>query len=489
MQLQTLQALIAAALTALIAFGTWLKCRHDTRGEAKGGVGAQNREVFLAGGGLSWIYIAGSITITNLGTDQLVGTNGNQMLLLAWWELAAVAGLAILTWVFLPIYYRNDCTTVTELLERKYKSIHIRATIATLFLVGNVLIYQPIMLYTGALLMKSMFGLAIPTIVLAAIFGVAGSLYTIFGGLRAAAVTDTFSGVLLLGMASLVTFLSMQAIHWDFSGIPPERLTLIGAKDSPIPWTTLLTGMIFIQMFYWSTNQTITQKAMAAPNLKEAQRGILAATGLRLLIIPPIVVIPGVVSYKLFGHLGDGAYGKVVWSVLPPWLSGIFAAAIASAVLAHFASTLNSSSTLYVCDLHEKYVNPKPNVSRLNLISCVAFVTSAILLVPIYDGADSIINLVQKLNGLTSMPVLSVFIVGLLFRNVDARAAIAGLVFGVSIYAFFSFVWAPLHYIHMMFITLWLSVGFALAVNRWVFGQTAEFTLGRSASPAALPAA
>ena len=489
MQLQTLQALIAAALTALIAFGTWLKCRHDTRGEAKGGVGAQNREVFLAGGGLSWIYIAGSITITNLGTDQLVGTNGNQMLLLAWWELAAVAGLAILTWVFLPIYYRNDCTTVTELLERKYKSIHIRATIATLFLVGNVLIYQPIMLYTGALLMKSMFGLAIPTIVLAAIFGVAGSLYTIFGGLRAAAVTDTFSGVLLLGMASLVTFLSMQAIHWDFSGIPPERLTLIGAKDSPIPWTTLLTGMIFIQMFYWSTNQTITQKAMAAPNLKEAQRGILAATGLRLLIIPPIVVIPGVVSYKLFGHLGDGAYGKVVWSVLPPWLSGIFAAAIASAVLAHFASTLNSSSTLYVCDLHEKYVNPKPNVSRLNLISCVVFVTSAILLVPIYDGADSIINLVQKLNGLTSMPVLSVFIVGLLFRNVDARAAIAGLVFGVSIYAFFSFVWAPLHYIHMMFITLWLSVGFALAVNRWVFGQTAEFTLGRSASPAALPAA
>ncbi|PTT73788.1 SLC5 family protein, partial [Pseudomonas sp. HMWF010] len=276
MHLQTTQAWIAAGLTALIGLITYLKCRGQGRG-AEGG----NREFFLAGGGLSWIFVAGSITITNLSTDQLVGMNGNQMALLAWWELSGVVGLSILAWVFLPIYYRNNCTTVTELLEKKYGHVGIRSTIATIFLVGNVVIYQPIMLYTGALMMKSMFGLEIPIIVLAAAFAVAGSLYAIFGGLRAVAVTDTYSGILLLAMCMLVVFLSLKAIGFDFSGIPPERLTMIGGNDSPIPWHTLLTGMIFIQMFYWSTNQTITQRAMAAPNLKEAQKGVFAATVIR----------------------------------------------------------------------------------------------------------------------------------------------------------------------------------------------------------------
>lgn len=474
MHLQLTQAWIAAGLTALIGLITYLKCRGQGRG-AEGG----NKEFFLAGGGLSWVFIAGSITITNLSTDQLVGMNGNQMALLAWWELSAVVGLSILAWVFLPIYYRNNCTTVTELLEKKYNHVGIRSTIATIFLVGNIFIYQPIMLYTGALMMKSMFGLDIPIIVLAGAFAVAGSLYAIFGGLRAVAVTDTYSGILLLAMCMLIVFLSLQAIGFDFSGIPAERLTMIGDNDSPIPWHTLLTGMLFIQMFYWSTNQTITQRAMAAPNLKEAQKGVFAATIVRLLIVPPMVVIPGIVSYKLFGHLGDAAYGKIVWHVLPTWMSGIFAAAIASAVLAHFASVLNSSAALYVCDIHEKYINPKPNVPRLSMWASIGFVLLSVLLVPVYDDAESIINLVQKLNGLTSMPVLSVFIVGLLFRNVDARAAIAGLVFGVALYAVFSFGWAPLHYIHMMFITLWTTVAFALVLNRWVFGKRAEFIFSR----------
>ena len=477
MQLQTTQALVALLLTALIGLATWWTCRgQGPSGEKAGG---DNKEIFLAGGGLSWFYVAGSITITNLSTEQLLGMNGNQMALLAWWELSAVVGLSILAWVFLPIYYRNNCTTVTELLERKYKNKNIRATIAMIFLVGNILIYQPIMLYTGALMMKSMFGLAVPTIALAALFGVAGSLYAIFGGLRAAAVVDTYSGVLLLGMAMLVVFLSMAAINFDFSGIPPERLTLIGGPDTPIPWPVLFTGMIFIQMFYWSTNQTITQKAMAAPSLREARKGVIAATVIRLLVIPACVVIPGIVAFKLFGKLGDATYGKIVWTVLPHWLSGVFAAAIASAVLAHFASSLNASAALYVVDLHEKYVNPKPNVKRLSLISSVIFVIAAIALVPVYDGSDSIINLVQKLNGLTSMPVLAVFIVGLLFSGVDPRAAIIGLVFGVLLYGFFSFVWAPLHYIHMMVVTLVSQVLVSLALNRWVFRGSARWVAGR----------
>jgi len=465
---QQLQITIFVLVTGLIGLATYLKCRGARTFEAK-----SNQEYFLAGRGLTWVFVAGSITLTNLSTDQLVGMNGNQMLLLVWWELAAVVGLIILATVFLPVYYRYNCTTTTELLEKRYGSPHIRAAVGSLFLLGNLFIYLPIMLYTGSLFMQSMFEVDLPIIVIAAAFAIVGAAYAILGGLRAVAVSDTYSGILLLGTGLLVVALALIAIDFDFSGIPAERLTLIGDNDSPIPWHVLLTGMLFIQIFYWSTNQTITQRAMASPTLREAQKGVFAAGGIRLLIVPPMIVLPGVVSYKLFGEVGDAAYGMVVSAVLPFWLSGIFAAAIAAAVLTSFNSVLNSSAALYVCDIHEKYIKTTPNVPRLSAFISLGFVVIALALVPVYEGADSIINLVQELNGLLSMPILSTFIVGLVFREVDARAAIVGLVFGVGLYSVFTFAWTPIHYIHLMFVTLWLCVGVALLVNRFIFGRRA----------------
>ncbi|WAJ71971.1 SLC5 family protein [Catenovulum adriaticum] len=465
-----LQLSVFLFITALIAFLTYLKCAGHGR-SAKD----SNKEYFLAGGGLSWTFIAGSITLTNLSTDQLIGMNGNQMALLAWWEFSAVFGLVILAKIFLPVYYKNGCTTTTELLEKRYKDRHIRAVIGGLFLLGNIFIFLPAVLYTGALFMQSMFGVEISLLTLAIVFAIVGSAYSIFGGLRAVAVSDTYSGVLLLSMGMLVVFLALSAINWDFSGIPKERLTLIGGDDSPLPWHVLLTGMIFIQTFYWSTNQTITQRAMAAPSLKEAQKGVFAAATLRFVIIPPMIVIPGIVSYKLFGDVGDAAYGMIVNDVLPVWLSGAFAAAIAAAVLSSFNSILNSSAALYVCDLHENYFNAKPNVAKLSGIASVVFVIIAIALVPVYARAESIINTIQELYGLLSMPILSTFIVGLLFKNVDSKAAIIAVVSGTLLYAAFVFGLddKPFHYIHMMFITLIFSVTISLFVNRFVFGKRA----------------
>jgi solute:Na+ symporter, SSS family len=432
-----------------------------------------NREFFLAGGNLTWPFVAGSITLTNLSTDQLVGMNGNQMLLLAWWELAAVAGLLMLCFVFLPIYYRNNCTTTTELLERKYGSKHLRASVSILFLLGNVFIYLPIMLYTSSLFLKTLFGADIPLLAIAAALAVVGGAYAISGGLRAVAVYDTISGVGVLAFAGAVAVLAVMAIDFDFSGIPMERLSMIGAEDSPIPFSTLFTGMIFIQMFYWSTNQTITQRAMAAPTLREGQKGVLAATLIRILIIPAIVVVPGVAAYKLLGPMGDQTYSRIVDAVLPGWLSGAFAAFMAAAVLTSYTSVLNSSVTLYVCDLHEKFLKAKPNVARLNLGISLVFMALSILLVPVYSGAVSIINLVQQLNGLLSMPILSAFILGLAFGNVDARAAMAALVFGTGLYAFFTFVWTPVHYIHLMAFTLFASIAVGLLVNAIAFRRLA----------------
>ncbi len=474
----TIQHAIFFGLTGLIAILTFLKC-HAAPKTTDTSTKAANKEVFLAGGGLSWFFVAGSITLTNLSTDQLVGMNGNQMALLAWWELAAVAGLVILAKVFLPVYYRYNCTTTTELLEKRYNDHHIRALIGTLFLLGNVFIFIPSMLYTGSLFMKSMFAVDAPIIVIAIGFAAVGSAYAIFGGLRAVAVSDAYSGILLLSLGMLVVYLALEAIEFDFSGIPRERLTLIGDNDSPIPWHVLLTGMIFIQIFYWSTNQTITQRAMASPTVREGQKGVLAAAAIRLLIVPPMIVLPGIVSYKLYGDIGDAAYGRIVGDVLPNYLSGAFAAAIAAAVLTSVNSVLNSSTTLYVCDIHEKYIGKTPDVPRLNAIITILIVVIGLVLVPFYATAESIINLIQQLYGLLSMPILSAFIVGLMFNNVDSRAAIAAVVFGVLLYGFFSFVWNPIHYIHLMFVTLIACVGAAIAISRFVFGTSPELRIGQ----------
>lgn len=479
----TTQVFIFVAITALIGFLTYIKCRAAPK-SSDHSTASDNREVFLAGGGLTWIFVAGSITLTNLSTDQLVGMNGNQMALLAWWEFAAVGGLLILAKVFLPLYYKYNCTTTTELLEKRYNDHHIRALIGTLFLLGNVFIFIPSMLYSGSLFMKSMFAVEAPIIVIAIGFAVVGASYAVFGGLRAVAVSDAYSGVLLLSLGMLVVFLALNAINFDFSGIPPERLTMIGGNDSPIPWHTLFTGMIFIQVFYWSTNQTITQRAMASPTVQEGQKGVFAAAAIRFLLVPPMIVLPGIVSYKLYGDIGDAAYGRIVGDVLPPWLSGAFAAAIAAAVLTSVNSVLNSSTALYVCDIHEKYIGKAPNVPRLNGVITLVIVIIGLLLVPIYATAESIINIVQQLYGLLSMPILSAFIVGLLFNNVDARAAIIAVVFGVAEYAYFSFVWSPIHYIHLMFVTLVSCVLVAIAVSRFMFGTRPELSFRSGAGPA-----
>lgn len=465
---ETIQLGVFFGITAIIAFATYLKCRGHARATDS------NKEYFLASGGLSWVFVAGSITLTNLSTDQLIGMNGNQMALLAWWEFAAVIGLILLAKVFLPVYYKHNCTTTTELLEKRYGDKNIRAVIAALLLFGNIFIFLPSVLYGGSLFMKSLFDTELSLMFLASCFGIVGACYAVFGGLRAVAVSDTYSGILLLGMGLLIVYLSVAAINFDFSGIPAERLTLIGSDDSPLPWHVLLTGMIFIQAFYWGTNQTITQRAMASPTLKEAQKGVFSAAAIRLLIVPPMIVIPGIVSYKLYGDIGDAAYGTLAGDILPVWLSGVFAAAIAAAVLTTFNSILNSSAALYCCDIHEKYINKDANVGKLNAIITAVFVIIALSLVPIYATAESIINLVQELFGLLSMPIFSTFVVGLLFKDVEARAAIAAVIFGTLLYAFFVFVWAPFHYIHMMCITLFSCVGLALLINRFVFGKPIE---------------
>jgi SSS family solute:Na+ symporter len=453
------QMVIFLGLTAAVALLTWWRCRgavHDP---------SASKDYFLAGGTLAWPYIAGSLLLTNISAEQIVGMNGAQVALVAWWEFGAIAGLLILAHVLVPLYYKHGCTTTPELIERRLGDAGLRAMVSVLFLLGYLCILLPVVLYTGSLFMKTMFNPDLTIFQIAVGFAVVGLAYAAFGGLRAIAISDTFNGVGLLVLGGAVTVLALAAVDFDLSGIPAERVSLLGAADSDIPWTTLLTGMVFIHVFYWGTNMVIAQRALAAGSVREAQKGLYAAAAFKL-VMPLIVVLPGLIAYKLYGDVGDSAYGRLVGDVLPPWLSGAFAAVIAGAVLSSYNSCLNSASALYACDLHIRYVNPKADVKRVGQWVAVLFTIGSLLIVPVYEHSRSIVDTLQRLNGLYSMPVLAIFITAVAFPWVKGRAARIGLAFGAVLYAVFTFAWSPLHYIHLMAITLVATLAMILAVDR-----------------------
>lgn len=459
MNVNMIQVGVFAGLTLLVALLTWWRCRRELHSSDAA------RDYFLAGGNLSWPFVAGSLLLTNISAEQIVGMNGAQKMLVAWWEFGAAAGLIVLAHVLVPLYFKHRCTTTTELLERRLGDPGIRQAVSLLFLLGYMFILLPVVLYTGAVFMKAMFALDIPIIVISAAFALGGLLYAAFGGLRAIAISDTYNGVGLLLMGTAVTLFALAAVNWDLSGVPAERWTLIGDADSDIPWHTLLTGMLFIHIFYWGTNMVIAQRALGARSLREAQKGIYAAAGFKM-VIPFIVVLPGVIAYKLYGDVGDVAYGRLVGDVLPPWLSGAFAAVITGAVLSSFNSCLNSAAALYTCDIHLPRINAHADVKRIGQRVTLVFTLAGLAMVPVFEHSRSIVDTLQRLNGLYSMPVLAAFLAAVFFSRVRAAAVKAGLVFGVLLYAFFTFVWSPLHFIHLMAITLASTLLLVLLVDR-----------------------
>ena len=460
MQTNVVQLAVFLGLTALVAVATWWRYGK----EAKAGDSAQ--DFFLAGKHLSWPFIAGSLLLTNISAEQIVGMNGAQNMLQVWWEFGAAAGLLVLAKVLVPMYYKYNCTTTTELLEKRLPNgASLRRTVSVLFLLGYMFILLPMVLYTGARFMKSMFALDWSILSIAIAFALAGLAYAALGGLRAIAISDTYMGVVLLVMGGLVTYFALERIGWDFSGIPAERLTLWGGPDSDIPWPTLLTGMVFAHIFYWGTNMLIAQRALAAKDIREAQKGIYAAAVLKFLT-PFIVILPGIIAFKLYGDIDDNAYGRLVGDVLPPWLAGAFAAAITGAVLSSYNAGLNSAAALYTVDLHLPMVNPKADGKRIGQVVQLVFMLVSLAMVPLYQNATSIIGTLQQLNGLYSMPVLASFIVAIFVRGANAKAIRIALVFGVALYAIFTFAWTPLHYLHLMFITLVATILVAVGLSR-----------------------
>jgi len=448
-------------------------------------------EYFTGGRALGWPIVAGSLLLTNLSTEQLVGLNGavfgdKALVGIAWEALAAFAMIATAL-IFLPHYLSSGFTTTPAFLEKRFDKTT-RSMVSGLFLFGYVTVLLPVVLYTGSLALIGMFDLDLPLWMVAATIGILGSSYAIVGGLKSVAVSDTLNGIGLLigGLAIPVLGLLSLGEGSIIAGISqlvntePQYLAVLTRSNMDgnivsVPWPTLLTGMMFIQVFYWSTNQVIVQRALAAKSLAEGQKGVLFASFMKL-VGPLMLCLPGIIALHMTDltiDKQDQVYGAVVRNVLPDWSLGLFAAVLMGSILSSFNSALNSASTLFSLQFYRGYINRNASgeqIVKIGKYFGIGLAIASICIAPLLAQMQSIFEYLQKVNGLYSVPIIGIFLLGILTKRIPAIAAKAGMITGMGAYAFFTFINiqdvlpffanpdGDLHWLHGYFISFALSI-------------------------------
>lgn len=436
--------------TGLVALITWRMTKGDDHDSAAG--------YFLGGRRLTAGFIAGSLMLTNLSTEQLVGLNGAAFkdgLSVMAWEVIAVVALVLMALFFLPRFLKSGITTVPQFLEIRFDS-QTRIITTFIFVIAYAGLLLPIILYTGAkglngmLDLQALTGLSTETQQLWAtvwLVGLIGSIYAIYGGLRTVAVSDTINGFGLLVGGILISFYGLSLISEDgiFSALSimkeahPDKMNSIGGPSQSVPFSTLFTGVMLLNLFYWCTNQQIIQRTFGASNLAEGQKGVLLAGGLKLLG-PLILVLPGLIAFHLYSDSvsNDDAYGMLVKNALPKPLVGFFAAVMVGAILSSFNSALNSVSTLFSLGIYKKLINREAGDQQVVAVSkrfgwVVALIAMSVA--PLLAGQDSIFGYLQKMNGMYFIPIFSVVLLGIINRRVPASAAKVALVLGFILIA------------------------------------------------------
>lgn len=445
--------------TLLVAGIAWWSTKDTDESSSDG--------YFLAGRSLTAGVIAGSLLLTNLSTEQIVGLNGQAytegILVMAWETLAAMA--IVVTAIFLlPRYLKGGITTVPQFLERRY-DIATKSITSGLFLSGYVVVLLPIVLYSGAVAFSAMFNL--PELLgvskTASLWicvwgiGIIGSIYAIFGGLKAVVVSDTINaiGLLIGGLLIPIFGLSYIGNGSVLEGIStliaanPEKFNSVGSETTSVPFATIFTGMMLVQLFYWGTNQAIIQRALGAKNLEEGQKGLMLAGFIKVLG-PLIVVLPGIIAFHIFeGNLAvaDEAYPKLVAKVLPAGLVGFFAAVLFGAILSSFNSALNSSVTLFGVDIYKEYINKEATekqVVKAGKTFGIGLAILAMFIAPaIANAPEGLFGYLQEVNGCYSIPIFTIIIVGYLTKHVPAIAAKIAIGLGVILYSISQFVLKP----------------------------------------------
>ena len=436
--------------TILVAVISYVKTKGDDQTTADG--------YFLAGRGLPGVVIAGSLLLTNLSAEQLVGTNGQTWAIgmspMAF-EVMAATALIVLALFAAPRYLKSGITTIPQLLGERYdRPTKLWFSIA--YIILYLFVQIPVILYSGSLVFENIFNLSgilgitkfQSIVILCILITIIGSIYAIFGGLKAVAVSDTINGVGLLIGGLMIPFLALNVLghaSGSDSGVAimdgvrylihnhADMLNSIAPAQSEapaVPWPTVFLGLVFLGFQSWCTHQSFIQRVLAAENLKEAQKGALYCAFLKILGFM-FLALPGIIAYAIFNIEGtqvsmmDDAYPALITRVVPQPVMGFFAAVMFGAILSSFNSVLNSASTMFTLDLYRTAINPKASdmqCVKVGKIYGTCAGTVAICVAPFVMFAQGITTFLNSMSQFVSLPILFTVLGALIFRKAPKYA-------------------------------------------------------------------
>lgn len=451
---------------ALLILGVGLWVSRDKKGHEKNA-----EDYFLAGKSLPWWAIGASLIAANISAEQFIGMSGSGFALglaIASYEWMAALTLIIVGKYFLPIFIEKGLYTIPEFVEKRY-STNLKTILAVFWIALYVFVNLASVLYLGSLALETIMGIPM-------IYGVIGlalfaAAYSLYGGLSAVAWTDVIQVIFLVLGGLFTTYLALDTVSGGqgmFAGLQtvyeaaPDRFAMILDKSNPeynnLPGIGVLVGGLWVaNLYYWGFNQYIIQRTLAAKSLKESQKGIILAAFLKL-IIPLIVVIPGIAAYvmvndpSILGSLGEAGQSNLpsadqadkaypwLLQFLPTGLKGIAFAALAAAIVSSLASMLNSTSTIFTMDIYKQYINPnasnKATVNTGRVSAAVALIIACIM-APLLGGIDQAFQFIQEYTGVVSPGILAVFLLGLFWKKTTNKAAIIGALSSIPIAMYF----------------------------------------------------
>ena len=451
---------------AILILGVGLWMSRDKKGQQK-----TAEDYFLASKSLPWWAIGASLIAANISAEQFIGMSGSGFasgLAIASYEWMAALTLIIVGKYFLPIFIEKGIYTIPEFVEKRY-STNLKTILAVFWIGLYVFVNLTTVLYLGALALETILGIPL-------IYGVIGlalfaAAYSLYGGLSAVAWTDVIQVVFLILGGTITTYLALNIVSGGegfISGLKtvyhavPERFAMILKPENPeyvnLPGIGVLVGGMWVaNLYYWGFNQYIIQRTLAAKSLKEAQKGILFAAFLKL-IIPLIVVIPGIAAYviindpNIMASLGDLALQNTPSSdatdkaypwllqLLPVGLKGLAFAALTAAIVSSLASMLNSTSTIFTMDIYKQYIgrdSSDKTIVSVGRISAAVALLIAVFIAPLLQNLGQAFQFIQEYTGVVSPGILAVFLLGLFWKQTSNRGAIVGALASIPVAMYF----------------------------------------------------
>jgi SSS family solute:Na+ symporter len=453
-------------LVVIVGLGLYMSRSKD--GQEKSA-----EDYFLASKSLPWWAIGASLIAANISAEQMIGMSGQGFgmgLAIASYELMAALTLIIVAKFFLPIFIEKKLYTIPQFVKERYSS-ELKTILAIFWLFLFTFINLSSVLLLGAMALDTIIGTGNQDYLYYGIIGlgVIAAGYSLYGGLSAVAWTDVLQVVLLIFGGLVTTYLAIVNLtpsHGFISGINhmldtvPDKFHLILDKAHPsykeLPGIAVLVGGMWVaNLYYWGFNQYIIQRALAAKNLKEAQKGLILAGFLKVLM-PAIVVVPGILAYMYYAggdgtviidgarealnvdnppySANDSAYPWLIKTLVPAGFKGLVIAALAAAIISSLASMMNSISTIFTMDIYTPYFNPKAsNKTMVNVgrLSASISLIIAMIIAPLLANGRGIFNVIQEYTAVVSPGILAVFILGLFYKKANNQGAIYGILFSI----------------------------------------------------------